>query len=314
MIEFGAGSGALAAQLLNALDRQGFHDLRYQIVELSADLRRQQRKSIAARLPQMVDRVEWLDAVPTGVRGVVVANELLEALAGVRAALSDVRGTATSVRLLDRFVRDLVWRPLDEVWALLTDITAANVSRLAPAWTFSTGILRGHEEAPLVVDNTLAALATRVDADGRWLEAGAGPGGRCLHLCPGGQRGRRQLRPAAAAHRRHRAQSAGRSDEVLRRLRGVLRHRAQQRELVAALGDANPHPAPPGLAEQLLEDGAVLGQGGDQDLPARDPAEMAADGNDPLNSLDTLPDLSPATDTPSPSTPSTPWTGLPGNG
>ena len=40
-------------------------------------------------------------------------------------------------------------------YSQLTEITADNVSRLAPAWTFSTGILRGHEEAPLVVDNTL---------------------------------------------------------------------------------------------------------------------------------------------------------------
>src|SRR5690606_26402985 len=80
VVEFGAGSGALASQLLNALDRQGFRDLRYQIVELSADLRRLQRQSIAARLPQMVDQVEWLDAAPTGLRGVVVANELLDAM------------------------------------------------------------------------------------------------------------------------------------------------------------------------------------------------------------------------------------------
>src|SRR5687768_7640207 len=40
-------------------------------------------------------------------------------------------------------------------YSQLTEIAASNVARLAPAWTFSTGILRGHEEAPLVVDNTL---------------------------------------------------------------------------------------------------------------------------------------------------------------
>jgi SAM-dependent MidA family methyltransferase len=80
VIEFGAGSGTLAAQLLNALERQGFGNLRYQIVELSADLRRQQRKTIAARLPQMVDRVEWLDAMPSDVRGVVIGNEVLDAM------------------------------------------------------------------------------------------------------------------------------------------------------------------------------------------------------------------------------------------
>ncbi len=80
VIEFGAGSGALASQLLNALERQGFTRIRYQIVELSADLRRLQRKTIAARLPQMVGQVEWLDAVPTQFRGVVIGNEVLDAM------------------------------------------------------------------------------------------------------------------------------------------------------------------------------------------------------------------------------------------
>jgi SAM-dependent MidA family methyltransferase len=80
VIEFGAGSGALASHLLNALDRQGFPNLRYQIVELSADLRRLQRKTIAARLPQMVEQVEWLDAAPAAFRGVVIGNEVLDAM------------------------------------------------------------------------------------------------------------------------------------------------------------------------------------------------------------------------------------------
>jgi SAM-dependent MidA family methyltransferase len=80
VIEFGAGSGALASQLLNALDRQGFGKLRYQIVELSGDLRLLQRKTIAARLPQMVERVEWLDAVPAAFKGVVLGNEVLDAM------------------------------------------------------------------------------------------------------------------------------------------------------------------------------------------------------------------------------------------
>ncbi len=80
VIEFGAGSGTLASHLLNALDRQGFGNLRYQIVELSGDLRRLQRNTIAARLPQMVERVEWLDAMPGDFRGVVIGNEVLDAM------------------------------------------------------------------------------------------------------------------------------------------------------------------------------------------------------------------------------------------
>jgi lanthanide-dependent methanol dehydrogenase len=37
----------------------------------------------------------------------------------------------------------------------LSQITTENVARLQPAWTFSTGVLRGHEAAPLIVNNTL---------------------------------------------------------------------------------------------------------------------------------------------------------------
>lgn len=80
VIEFGAGSGALACQLLNALERQGFSRLRYQIVELSGDLRRLQQQTIAARVPQMAGKVEWLDVLPMAFRGVVIGNEVLDAM------------------------------------------------------------------------------------------------------------------------------------------------------------------------------------------------------------------------------------------
>ena len=80
VLEFGAGSGLLASHLLNALDRAGFDNVRYRIVELSADLRRRQRQTIAARLPALLDRVDWLDALPEGFSGIVIGNEVLDAM------------------------------------------------------------------------------------------------------------------------------------------------------------------------------------------------------------------------------------------
>ncbi len=73
VLEFGAGSGALAAQLLRAL---GSRVLRYRIVEVSAAMRARQ----AARLAAWADRVEWLDAWPDAIEGVVVGNEVLDAM------------------------------------------------------------------------------------------------------------------------------------------------------------------------------------------------------------------------------------------
>jgi SAM-dependent MidA family methyltransferase len=71
--EFGAGSGALAAQLLDALAERV---RRYRIVELSASLRARQQDTLAAFAP----RVEWVDQLPESFEGVVVGNEVLDAM------------------------------------------------------------------------------------------------------------------------------------------------------------------------------------------------------------------------------------------
>jgi SAM-dependent MidA family methyltransferase len=71
--EFGAGSGALAAELLATL---GERVRRYSIVELSAPLRARQREATLA----FGDRVRWLDELPEAMSGVVVANEVLDAM------------------------------------------------------------------------------------------------------------------------------------------------------------------------------------------------------------------------------------------
>jgi SAM-dependent MidA family methyltransferase len=73
VFEFGAGSGALAAQLLGAL---GSRVQRYSIVELSSTLRERQ----AQRLAPWADRVRWLSALPEAMQGVVVGNEVLDAM------------------------------------------------------------------------------------------------------------------------------------------------------------------------------------------------------------------------------------------
>jgi SAM-dependent MidA family methyltransferase len=73
VIEFGAGSGALAEQLLGAL---GGCVRRYRIVELSAALRQRQQQ----RLAPHGDRVEWLEAWPEAMHAVILGNEVLDAM------------------------------------------------------------------------------------------------------------------------------------------------------------------------------------------------------------------------------------------
>jgi len=71
--EFGAGSGALALQLLDAL---GDAVQRYTIVDLSGSLRARQQALLAAH----EGKVRWVDALPERMEGVVVGNEVLDAM------------------------------------------------------------------------------------------------------------------------------------------------------------------------------------------------------------------------------------------
>ena len=80
VLEVGGGSGMLAAQLLNALDNVGHHEVRYLILELSAERREHQRQTLRSLAPGLMDRVGWLDTFPERFAGVVVGNELLDAM------------------------------------------------------------------------------------------------------------------------------------------------------------------------------------------------------------------------------------------
>lgn len=86
MLELGAGSGVLAADVLSALAQCGQLPATYAILERSAELRERQRQLLQARVPDLLDRVRWLDGLPDApIEGVLLANEVLDALPVVRA-------------------------------------------------------------------------------------------------------------------------------------------------------------------------------------------------------------------------------------
>ncbi len=82
ILEFGAGSGKLAKDILLTLNQEGILPDKYQILEISAHLRAQQQTYLKAQLPDKVfQRIEWLDALPqSSWRGVILANEVLDAM------------------------------------------------------------------------------------------------------------------------------------------------------------------------------------------------------------------------------------------
>jgi SAM-dependent MidA family methyltransferase len=99
ILEFGAGSGQLAIDLLGELASMDCLPDRYLVLERSAELRGRQQQAIGRYLPQLLDRVSWIDALPdAGFCGVMLANEVLDAMSverfqwdGAAAALFYVR-------------------------------------------------------------------------------------------------------------------------------------------------------------------------------------------------------------------------------
>ena len=83
ILELGAGTGRMAADLLRELQALNAHTLpeRYAILEVSGELAERQRHTLAVQIPDLLERVEWLSAPPAaGFRGVILGNEVLDAL------------------------------------------------------------------------------------------------------------------------------------------------------------------------------------------------------------------------------------------
>ena len=80
LLELGAGSGVLAADLLNALAAVDALPSRYRILDLSPELRERQRNTISKRAGPHLSRVEWITTLPPTAGGAVVLNEVLDAV------------------------------------------------------------------------------------------------------------------------------------------------------------------------------------------------------------------------------------------
>lgn len=90
ILEFGPGSGRMAATVLAELARRGTLPRRYRLLEVSADLRERQRAYLGLLPAALAGRMEWLERVPEEpLCGVVLANEVLDALPCERFAMLD---------------------------------------------------------------------------------------------------------------------------------------------------------------------------------------------------------------------------------
>lgn len=80
ILEFGAGSGKLACDLLHELERLDALPDQYAILDLSADLRARQKEMLERTVPHLASRVVWLDRLPDILEGALIANEVLDAM------------------------------------------------------------------------------------------------------------------------------------------------------------------------------------------------------------------------------------------
>jgi SAM-dependent MidA family methyltransferase len=146
VLELGAGSGALAANLLDTLIELG-RDVRYRILEPSADLKERQQLALA----RFADRVEWIDRLPPAPwGGVVVANEVLDALPVERFTIDNGEPSALGVAAQNG---GFGWRTARASPALAAAVRAieralgrplpngyrSEISLLLPAWLHALG-------------------------------------------------------------------------------------------------------------------------------------------------------------------------------
>ena len=80
ILEFGAGTGKLALDILLELENLNRLPQHYFILEVSGELQEQQNKLFKKFAPHLLSRVQWLENLPTKFKGLILANEVLDAM------------------------------------------------------------------------------------------------------------------------------------------------------------------------------------------------------------------------------------------
>lgn len=156
ILELGPGSGALAVQVLTALERIGQLPGRYLLLEPSPDLAVRQRERLTSELPELAPRCHWLEGLPRGLRGMVIANEVLDAMPVHRFRIG------ASGETLEGFVRDRDGALADHWAPVRTPGLAEAVARLhADGLATAPGY---SSEINLRVDPWLGSLSRSLEA------------------------------------------------------------------------------------------------------------------------------------------------------
>ncbi len=174
VVEAGGGSGRLAADLLIRMEELGCLPDRYRILEVSPDLSIRQHATLAAEVPHLLPRIEWISDFPqTAWRGVLLANELLDSLPVHRLRITPegvkefyVVPTATGFdwQLGPLSDPELV-EALPEGGSDLPAGLETEINLEAPAWVAQAG---EHLEQGLLLLLDYGYTATEYDSADRW--------------------------------------------------------------------------------------------------------------------------------------------------
>lgn len=135
ILELGAGSGAMAVDIVAELDRLGCAPARYCILEPSAELAQRQRQRCEHAVPDARTRFEWVASLPSRFAGVILANEVFDALPVHILVWRGNDVLERGVRLVDG---EFSWeeRPVSQALPLpaeLRGLSAPYVSEICPA-------------------------------------------------------------------------------------------------------------------------------------------------------------------------------------
>ena len=145
IFEFGAGNGDLAVGLLPELDRLGALPAHYTILETGAALQARQQDRIGSLPAELAERVRWIDSLPSSLHGVVIANEVLDAMPFERFRIrTDGAVVALGVQASPDGFGWAEGECTDELAAFLQNMALppgyeSEWNRQAPAWVRSIG-------------------------------------------------------------------------------------------------------------------------------------------------------------------------------
>jgi len=80
VLELGAGSGKMACDILLELEQQNQLPERYYILDVSPDLIQRQQQTLQQQASHLFERVEWITSLPENFTGIILGNEVLDAM------------------------------------------------------------------------------------------------------------------------------------------------------------------------------------------------------------------------------------------